>query len=98
MRRDGAAYRQACRCPVHQGADADGRKRLSNAAIRTAFPNVVIVQQAAQEVLSGMLAAKAAHRCFELTNALYEFGRAHQGRYRALKTQRGLLDYDDRSG
>ena len=70
-------------------------RNLSNKDIRADFPNVVIVQQAAQQALSGMLAAQAAHRCYELTNALYAFGRSYQERYRALKTQRGLLDYDD---
>ena len=70
-------------------------RSLSNKDIRADFPNVVIVQQAAQQALSGMLAAQAAHRCYELTNALYAFGRSYQERYRALKTQRGLLDYDD---
>ena len=70
-------------------------RSLSNKDIRADFPNVVIVRQTAQQALSGMLAAQAAHRCYELTDALYAFGRAYQGQYRALKTQRGLLDYDD---
>ena len=68
---------------------------LSNGAIRAACPNAVAVQQAAQDVLSGMLATQAAQRCYQLTTALYEFGRAFHSLYDRLKTQRGLLDYDD---
>ena len=70
-------------------------RSLSNAAIREAFPGIVAVQQAAQDALSGMIAAQAALRCFQLTTALYEFGRAFHRLYDRLKMQRGLLDYDD---
>ena len=70
-------------------------RSLSNAAIREAFPGIVAVQQAAQDALSDMIAAQAAHRCYQLTTALYEFGRAFHGLYDRLKSQRGLLDYDD---
>ena len=70
-------------------------RSLSNAAIREAFPGIVAVQQAAQDALSDMIAAQAAQRCYQLTTALYEFGRAFHGLYDRLKSQRGLLDYDD---
>ena len=70
-------------------------RSLSNAAIRKDFPDIVAVQQSAQDTLSDMIAAQAAHRCYQLTTALYEFGRAFHSLYDRLKTQRGLLDYDD---
>ena len=70
-------------------------RSLSNKDIREAFPRVVEVQQAAQHALSGLIAARAAQRCRDLTAALYGFGRAFQAEYEALKTRRGLLDYDD---
>lgn len=70
-------------------------KSLSNKDIREAFPRVVEVQQGVQQALSGLIATRAAQRCRDLTGALYGFGRTFQAEYEALKTRRGLLDYDD---
>ena len=70
-------------------------RSLSNQDIRDAFPDVVVVQQAAQAALVPVLSARAAQRCRQLTTALYRVGRAFQGEYERLKAQRGLLDYDD---
>ncbi|MGC6452292.1 MAG: double-strand break repair helicase AddA [Candidatus Puniceispirillaceae bacterium] len=70
-------------------------RRLSNSDIRKTFPRAVEVQQAAQQALSDLIAARAAQRCRDLTTALYGFGRRFQSEYETLKTRRGLLDYDD---
>ena len=78
------------------GADGPLSERtLSNKDIREAFPRVVEVQKEAQAALAGLIATRAAQRCRDLTGALYGFGRAFQAEYEALKTRRGLLDYDD---
>ena len=70
-------------------------RSLSNQAIRDAYPNVVAVQQAAQDELVPLLSRRAAQRCRQLTTALYRVGRAFNAEYERLKAQRGLLDYDD---
>ena len=70
-------------------------RSLSNRGIRDEFPRAVEVQQATQQALSTLIAARAAQRCRDLTGALYGFGRAFQAEYETLKTRRGLLDYDD---
>jgi ATP-dependent helicase/nuclease subunit A len=70
-------------------------RSLSNAGIRKDFPGIVAVQQAAQDALMSIQAARAAVRCWQLTMALYQVGTAFAAEYARLKAQRGLLDYDD---
>ena len=53
------------------------------------------MQKNAQALLAPFIAARAQQRCRDLTQALYRHGQAFHQEYQRLKTQRGLLDYDD---
>ena len=70
-------------------------RSLSNAAIRSAFPPIDKVQMAAQQVLAEYLSIRAVRRSYELSTALYSYGRAFQAQYDIIKKQRGLLDFND---
>ena len=71
------------------------RKQLSNADIRKTSPQIDAIQKQAIETIKPLLPDRAAQICRDRTMALYRFGMAFNQEYSRLKTQRGLLDYND---
>jgi len=71
------------------------RKQLSNADIRETSPQIDAIQKQAIETIKPLLPDRAAQICRDRTMALYRFGMAFNQEYSRLKTQRGLLDYND---
>ncbi|MDA9825304.1 double-strand break repair helicase AddA [Alphaproteobacteria bacterium] len=71
------------------------RKQLSNADIRETSPQIDAIQKQAIETIKPLLPNRAAQICRDRTMALYRFGMAFNQEYSRLKTQRGLLDYND---
>ena len=71
------------------------RKQLSNAAMRGILPDIDLIQKRVIDRLAPFLLDQAAQICRDRTLALYRFGTAFQQEYSRLKTQRGLLDYND---
>ena len=71
------------------------RASLSNADIRKNFPAVDDIQRKIIAKIEPFIADEAAQLCRDWTLALYLYGTAFQAEYKRLKTQRGLLDYND---
>ena len=71
------------------------RKILSNANLRETLPQIDAIQKQVIEIIKPLLSAQAAQICRDRTIALYRFGIALNQEYSRLKTQRGLLDYND---
>jgi len=71
------------------------RKQLSNSDLRKALPQIDTVQKQVIEIIEPILFSQAAQICRDRTLALYRFGMAFNQEYTRLKTQRGLLDYND---
>ena len=77
------------------GSGPYSERVLSNKNIRQVMPDVVAVQQDAQDKLTQYLTAIAGQRCRELTEALYHYGTTFLTQYQSVKMVRGVLDYDD---
>ncbi len=71
------------------------RKILSNADLRETVPQIDMIQKQVIEIIKPLLSGQAAQICRDRTMALYRFGMAFNQEYSRLKTQRGLLDYND---
>jgi ATP-dependent helicase/nuclease subunit A len=71
------------------------RKILSNADLREIVPQIDAIQKQVIEIVKPLLSGQAAQICRDRTIALYRFGMAFNQEYNRLKTQRGLLDYND---
>ena len=71
------------------------RKQLSNADLRETVPQIDAIQKQVIEIIKPLLFGQAAQICRDRTMALYRFGMAFNQEYSRLKTQRGLLDYND---
>ena len=71
------------------------RKQLSNADLRETVPQIDATQKQVIEIIKPLLFGQAAQICRDRTMALYRFGMAFNQEYSRLKTQRGLLDYND---
>ena len=71
------------------------RKQLSNADLRETVPQIDAIQKQVIEIIKPLLLSQAAQICRDRTMALYRFGMAFNQEYSRLKTQRGLLDYND---
>ena len=71
------------------------RKQLSNSELRKVLPQIDTVQKQVIEIIEPILFSQAAQICRDRTLALYRFGMAFNQEYTRLKTQRGLLDYND---
>ena len=71
------------------------RKQLSNVDIRRKLPEIDVIQKQIIEIIEPFLFGQAAQICRDRTLALYRFGMAFNQEYSRLKTQRGLLDYND---
>jgi len=70
-------------------------RTLSNANIRNELPDAVAIQQAAIEAVAPILCEDNALICKQMTVALYRYGVAFWREYERLKSNRGVLDYDD---
>ena len=71
------------------------RQQLSNANLRETLPQIDAIQKQVIEIIKPVLSAQAAQICRYRTMALYRFGMDFNQEYSRLKTQRGLLDYND---
>jgi ATP-dependent helicase/nuclease subunit A len=71
------------------------RSRLSTKAVRDMLPAVDDIQQAVIDILLPLMAEATGQQCRVRTLALYRYGMAFAAEYKRLKTQRGLLDYQD---
>ncbi len=76
-------------------SDGKARKQLSNVDLRKALPQIDAIQKKVIEIIEPLLLGQAANICRDRTMALYRFGIALSQEYSRLKTQRGLLDYND---
>ena len=63
--------------------------------LRETLPQIDKIQKQVIEIIEPLLSGQAAQICRDRTMALYQFGMAFNQEYSRLKTQRGLLDYND---